>query len=360
MAREITAPVRFVLFVVIVFFTVLEIYSQTSPEFTFNKEYITVKKDVKTSGNFYVYRGEIPKDEFSSINPVLGKLIEEKTSIRFTPLIPFGWNQKYTVVYGDTIEYFVLDIPEEYEYLSVTSIYPSAKTLPSNLLKWYIQFSHPINETHIYDHIRFINAVGDTLPRAALSLENALISNHGKLLTVWVEPGRQKRDLIPNKQLGPVFKNENSYKLVVLKKLKDINGISMHDNFIHSFQITNADRIKPDINSWKIQAPKVNSKSRLLISCHEPLDYGSTQNSITVINTKGEKINGNWQFTDHESTMFFTPLHPWKKGNYNILLQPHIEDLAGNNLDRLFDSEITDTISSHILPKVHKIKFSIK
>lgn len=369
MAREIIASVRFILlvskvknpilFVLIIFFTVLEIYSQISPEFTFNKEYIAVKKDVKTSGNLYIYRGEISKDELSNVNPVLGKLIEEKTSLRFTPLIPFGWNQKYTLVYGDTVEYFSLDIPEEYKYLSVTSIYPSAKTLPSNLLKWYIHFSHPINETHIYDYIRFVNATGDTLPRAALSLENALISDHGKLLTVWIEPGRQKRDLIPNRQLGPVFKNENAYKLVVLKKLKDKNGISMQDNFTHSFQITNDDRVKLDVNLWKIQSPKVNSKSHVLISCHESLDYGSTQNSVMVVNVKGEKIDGNWQLINHESTLSFTPLYPWKKGSYNVLFDNHIEDLAGNNLDRLFDSEITDTIS-HRLPKTHKIKFSIK
>ncbi|WP_074406270.1 MULTISPECIES: Ig-like domain-containing protein [Aquimarina] len=370
MAREIIALLWFILsvskvknsilFVLIVFFTVLEVYSQTSSEFTFNKEYVTVKKEVKTSGNFHIYRGEVPKDELSNVNQVLGKLIDEKTALRFTPLTPFGWGQKYTLVYGDTIEYFALDIPEEYKYLSVTSIYPSAKTLPSNLLKWYIQFSHPINETHIYDHIRFINAIGDTLPRAALSLENALISDHGKLLTIWIEPGRQKRDLIPNRQLGSVFKNKNTYKLVVLKKLKDTNGISMKGNFTHSFQVTIADRIKPDVNSWKIQSPKVNSKSRLLILCHESLDYGSIQNSVTVINAKEEKIDGNWQYTDHESILSFTPSNPWEKGNYKILFDAHIEDLAGNNLDRLFDSEITDTKNTLHLSKAHKLKFSIK
>ncbi|WP_152538526.1 Ig-like domain-containing protein [Aquimarina macrocephali] len=350
---------NFILFVIIVFFSILEMYAQKSPEFTFNKEFITIKKDAKTSGNLYVYRGEIPKEELSNVNPILGKLIQEKTVLRFIPLIPFGWNQKYTLVYRDAIEYFELDTPEEYKHLSVKSIYPSAKILPSNLLKWYIQFSHPISETYVYDHIRFINATGDTISNATLSLENALISDNGKLLTVWIEPGRQKRDLIPNTLLGPVFENGKTYKLVVLKKLKDANGISMQQDFIHSFRVTIADRVKPDIKSWKIQFPKVNSKSRLLISCYESLDYGSTLNSVTIINAKEEKIDGNWQYTDHESTLSFTPLHPWKKGNYKILFDTHIEDLAGNNLDRLFDSEIGLSDMKQ-LPIEYKLEFNVK
>jgi hypothetical protein len=133
----------------------------------------------------------------------------------------------------------------------------------------------------------------------------------------------------------------------------------MQQDFIHSFQVTTADRVKPDINSWKIQFPKVNSRSSLMISCYESLDYGSTLNSVTIITAKGEKIDGNWQFTDHESTLFFTPLHPWEKGNYKILFDTSLEDLAGNNLDRLFDSEI-DLSDMKQLPAEYKLEFNVK
>ena len=350
-----------VIFIVIALFMILEMFSQTSPEFTFNKEYITLKKTSNSSGNLRVFRGKILSEEFSNTSPILGKVIEEDTTLRFIPLIPFGWNQKYTLVYQGNITYFTLDIPEGYEHLSVKSIYPSAKTLPSNILKWYIYFSHPINETYVYEHVRFINATGDTLPRTTLSLENALISDNGKLLTVWIEPGRQKRNLIPNTQLGPVFKNKNTYKLVVLKTLKDIRGVPMSQDFTHSFLISSADRIKPNVDAWKIQVPKANSITNLIILCHESLDYGSLINNITVIDTiNGKKIDGNWQFNNQESTLVFTPISKWNIGNYKVVFDRRIEDVAGNNLERLFDSEIRNTLSKQHFLQEYKIDFALK
>jgi len=193
-----------------------------------------------------------------------------------------------------------------------------------------------------------------------LRLENVLISNNATLLTLWIEPGRQKRDLIPNKQLGPVFTNQESYSLVVSKKIKDQKGVSMQKDLIHSFQITDADRVKPTINTWKIDFIEVNSRSNLVIRCNESIDYGSSLGNIVVLDSNDNEVMGDWVLLDQETVLSFNPNQSWKKDTYQIYFDAGIEDLAGNNLDRLFDRQL-DTSSSKEPPvKRHQLEFSVK
>ncbi|MBQ0736143.1 Ig-like domain-containing protein [Aquimarina celericrescens] len=324
-------------------FFAMEVFSQTSPKLIVSKDYLLIKKSEITTGKPLVYRGEISNVEISSATPILGNVVEEKETIRFNPVIPFGWNQKYTLVYDSTIEHFEITLPKKYKYLSVEAIYPSIKKLPSNLLKWYFKFSKPINQPSVYDNIRFTDTNGDTLDRVILPLNNALISDNGLLLTVWVEPGRQKRGLIPNQQLGAVFEEGKEYSLIISKNLKDYEGIAMQQDYIHRFIIVNADREQPTINSWKICIPTPGTTSNLMIHFNEePMDYGSTLSSIRIIDPQKKEIKGDLKLINNEKTLVFKPLQPWKKGHYQISIDVSLEDLAGNNLNRLFDSDIND------------------
>src|SRR3954470_10163859 len=45
----------------------------------------------------------------------------------------------------------------------VTHIYPSASVLPENLLKFYVQFSGPMNRGYNYEHIHLHDAKGNTV-----------------------------------------------------------------------------------------------------------------------------------------------------------------------------------------------------
>ncbi|MFD2562391.1 Ig-like domain-containing protein [Aquimarina rubra] len=339
---------------------VSKICAQSALDFTLSENQIVIKNDISTVENIFVFKGEIAKDKLASSSPILGKTIRLEKEIQFIPLVQFGWNQKYTVVYNDTIRYFSLPIPKNYEFLTVSEIYPSASALPSNLLKWYIKFSKPINTVQAYNHIKLVSANGDTLSRAILPLENVLISEDGTLLTVWMEPGRQKRGLIPNEQLGVIFSEQESYHLIISKEIKDDNGVSMNEEYTHPFMITTADRVKPNIHDWKLNIPKGNSVSNLLIQCAEPLDYGSCIDNITVLDSNQIEVKGNWKLIDKETVLSFTPFKPWKNDNYQILFKPSIEDLAGNNLNRLFDSEINDNSNKMTTLESYKLKFVIK
>ncbi len=341
-------------------YSIPEVFSQTPLEFTFDKDFISLQRKSNTSKDIKVYRGGLSEDKLSNAIPVLGKIIENETTLRFIPIVSFGWDQEYTVVYNNVVDYFKINLPDRYEHLSVEAVYPSASKLPSNLLKWYLEFSKPINQTRIYEHILFTNAHGDTLDKAILSLENALVTDNGRLLTVWIDPGRQKRDLMPNKQLGPVFEEGSKYSLIVQKKLKDREGVLMLNDFSHQFEIIKADRLQPNINVWEIEIPHPNTLSDLIIHCKESMDYGSVLGSVAIQNTRKQKIKGSWQLKDHESILIFTPTHPWDKGKCQLVINTQLEDLAGNNLNRLFDSDINDVSFMHSSIKERILEFVIE
>ncbi|WP_378173819.1 Ig-like domain-containing protein [Aquimarina sp. SS2-1] len=335
-------------------------YAQSSSNFSFSEDEIVIKNNKATKSNLTVFKGEISENNLSVSTPILGKTIQGEKEIRFIPLIPFGWNQKYTVLFNGDIEYFSLPIPAGYEPLTVTNIYPSDSLVPSNILKWYVKFSKPINKVNSYSHISILTEKGDTLSRAILTLENVLISENGTLLTVWMEPGRQKRGLIPNQQLGPVFKEKETYRFMVSKEIKDMNGVSMNIGYKHKFQVTSEDRTKPSIKDWKINVPNVNSVSKLIIHTDESLDYGSCIRNIIVFDSNQMEIEGSWNIDDKETVLSFTPLKPWKNDNYQIVFSEVIEDLAGNTLNRLFDQNMNNDLNPKFTPKRHKLDFNIK
>ena len=74
--------------------------------------------------------------------------------------------------------------------------------MPENLLKIYLRFSHPMREGQSDKYISLIKNGKDTLPDVFLNLQPELWNEDRTVLTVWLDPGRIKRDLQPNLKLG--------------------------------------------------------------------------------------------------------------------------------------------------------------
>lgn len=54
------------------------------------------------------------------------------------------------------------------------------------------------------------------------------------------------------------------------------------------------------------------------------------------------EISGQVLLKNNERIWCFIPDNRWAPGQYKIKIESRLEDLAGNNLNRLFDQEITD------------------
>lgn len=336
----------------------MEVVSQ-SPRFSFTSEAITVEisEDQKTP-SFKIYKGLFTgASQVYDKKAVLGDLVQTPAQLRFIPLLPFQKNSEYTLIYNSSIYPFKIELDASYVPVQVETIYPNSTVLPSNFLKWYIQFSKPINPSKIYDHIYLIDKSDSTkIDRALLPLETPLLSDDGTLLTLWIEPGRQKRDLGPNKQLGEVLTAGKSYTLVIGQGLKDHQGILMNESFTHPFTVEPPDRIQPTVTSWKLQLPTAQTKEPLYIDFQEFLDYGSLQNSLLIRDESGEEFMGTFTVDTNQKGIQFTPLLIWNKSTYIVSSKPIVEDLSGNNLERLFDRDVTIETKTPVLERRFRIE----
>jgi len=244
----------------------------------------------------------------------------------------------YTVYYKGKLYPYFLPVPDDYERLNILNVYPSQHELPANLLKWHLSFSAPISTARVTDLISIIDQNGQIVDRAFLKLETVLLSKDQTVLTLWVEPGRQKRGLGPNKKLGPVFEINKDYTLRVSADLKDRHGVSMLTDYTKSFTIIDAVRTKVNPSSWEIVPPSENEE--LAIHVTTPLDYISALHSIALYDWNDQEVTGDWLYSEEDHTITFLPATTWERGDYYIEVQRHLEDIAGNNVNRLFDEQI--------------------
>lgn len=323
--------------IVFIIFGALMSFSQETSRFSFSRDSILIN-DPSLVEELVVYRGYL--DTITKpLTPVLGTKKQWGDQFAFYPYVPFNLDSPYTLFFKDGVQLFSIPQPEGYEQLSVKVIYPKTKAIPANFLKWYIRFSRPVNASRIYEHIRITDLEGNDIDRALLPLLNPLISEDKTLLTLWVEPGRQKRDLGPNTRLGAVFEEGKKYNLII-EGLKDQNGVLMDAPVSHSFAIIKADRIKPDSMLWTLRNPTAGTQDPLYIDCNEILDYGSLQDAIHITTSEGIEISGTLEWVASDKSIQFIPSFNWIKDDYTILFNKTLEDISGNNLERLFDNDI--------------------
>ena len=328
------------LYSVLYIMTILEVCSQQPPELLHVNPAELRISEVCNTADIKVFRGDLTDGaSIKSKSSIIGKLIKQESYSSFTPLVPFDLETQYTMACDDHLVRFKVAKPMGHEVLEVLSVYPATTQVPANILKWYVRFSKPVNPIKIYNHIRFLDEHGDPIDRSILDLAAPLLSDDGTLLTIWVEPGRQKQLLGPNHRLGSVFESDHEYTLVIDDSLKDADGIALANEVRQNFSTTAADRIQPSIDHWTVMSIQALTKQPVLIKCTEQLDYGSLIDTFSI-SIDGSRVAGILDYDSAESTISFTPEHNWDAGTYTIQLEPLLEDLAGNNLQHLFDLPI--------------------
>jgi hypothetical protein len=276
----------------------------------------------------------------STSQAILGEFTQNDSAVIFQPLVPFTRGLHYHVAYqmrliGD------FDVPlDDNAKAPQLKIYPSADTLPENLLKMYFQFTEPMVEGQSLRHIHLLNDKGDTLANTFLDLQPELWNTESMLLTLWLDPGRVKRDLIPNKTLGNPIVKGNKYTLRISAGWKSKQGKELEESVIKRFFVTVRDEQIPDVSNWILEPPKSGTESHLQVNFSEPMDYALIQSAIAVLDDDGKAVAGKWKVENAETSASFTPDEPWRAGKYSLKVESQLEDLAGNNLSRQFDRDL--------------------
>lgn len=305
------------------------------------------------SATFAVYAGEGPAPA------MLGAYNVENGSLVFRPRFPLAAGIRVRAVFhppqGPAVE-AVFEIPKADLTAStrVRHVYPSTDLLPDNQLKFYIFFSAPMRRGEAWQHIHLLDQDGKAVDLPFLELDHELWDREYQRLTVLFDPGRIKRGLLPLKEVGPAIEEGKLYTLVVDRDWRDARGAPLEAGFRKPFRVGPADRIPPDPAQWRLIAPKAGTSDALVMNFPKPMDYALL---LRLLDVAG--VDGTVTVDRQETEWGFVPTRPWKAGEYNLVVDTTLEDLAGNRIGRPFDVDTFERVSEHLSRKTISLPFRI-
>lgn len=332
-----------------------------SPEIQLNSQLNTIDVRGLSQGSLAALSGAtLDADEWQAIlrvsvhssepgaPAVAGKYAVEASVLRFTPLFPLDEGRKYTVVFSparlpggsqasDPVR-AVVERPglDRVPSTVVARVYPSADTVPANQLRLYLHFSAPMDWRGGHDHLLLLDDRGQEVVDAFLPLDADFWNQDRTRYTVFFDPGRVKRGILPNKQMGRALEAGRRYTLVVKKDWRDGHGLPLKEEFRHQFSVSPAIERPLTTSAWKVSVPRAGSREALTVAFPEPLDHGLLPRAITVTRS-GEPVDGAVSIEAGETRWLFTPQKPWAPGEYAIVALAFLEDLAGNRIGRAFE-----------------------
>jgi hypothetical protein len=241
----------------------------------------------------------------------------------------------------------------------VQRVYPSTNVLPENQLKFYIHFSGPMARGFGYDRISLFDESGARVNVPFLELGEELWDPTGKRFTLFFDPGRIKRGLLSQKELGIALHEGKRYTLVIDKGWKDAEGRQLVSDFRKTFMVGPPDREVIDLKAWTIRRPAAGTRNVLTVVFPEPLDHGLLQRELDITTSSGAIIEGGVTVGANEKTWIFTPDLAWKKGSYTLRVGTVLADLAGNMIDRPFEIDVFERVDQNLNRSTRTLEFKI-
>ena len=275
--------------------------------------------------------------------------------LRFTPRYPFDPGRSYRVVFvperlpaaavgahapwrrRPLTATVGLPAVERAPATRVERIYPSGAELPENQLRFYVHFSAPMGLTGGAGYVRLLDEAGRLVEDAFLPLDLAMWNADRTRYTLLFDPGRVKRGIMPNAQLGRPLAAGRRYMLVVDGAWPDAAGLPLVESYSRSFAVGPPDERAIDPAAWRIGAPAVGTRDPLVIAFGRPLDHALLQRTLLVSAPGGARVPGAGAVRAGETEWAFTPRRPWADGEYGLTALPALEDPAGNRVGRPFE-----------------------
>jgi hypothetical protein len=309
----------------------------------------------------------------SSPPPMLGSYTLDDNVLRFTPRYPLRPGLTYRAVFDRSklpgppnqgkSEPLVTEfsIPEkELPPTALLHVYPSAPTLPENQLKFYFEFSAPMTVGSAYDHIVLLDSSGEVVDAPFLELDEELWDPAGRRFTLFIDPGRIKREVKPREEVGPALLEGNRYTLVVSGDWPDAHSNPLAEEYRKDFEVGPPDHEQPDPATWKLAAPAAGTTDPLAVTFPEPLDYGMLHRVLSAQNESGEFVAGQIQTQANETRWLLAPAQPWTAGEYQLMVETTLEDLAGNSIAHPFEVDVLHPIEQQVTTQTVSLPFSVQ
>lgn len=291
------------------------------------------------AASLQVFPGDTVPDE---LPPMLGIYRQKGDTLLFWPRFPYQSEQNYVLYLPQSKTSFPFSFPlalgERLDSGVPLKVYPSADTLPANQLKFYLAFREAMALNSPYQYIWLEDQSGKRLENVFLEIEPALWDPSHQRLTLWFEPGRIKRGLIPNLTQGPPLEAANQYQLVI--NLMGLHNPRSTDTLLwrHSFWVKAADRQQPDMQTWTYDYPQSGTRDTFSVYFPESMDFALLESAIAIIDAQSQPLEGQILLGEQERSWHFVADQAWPEGAYILKVSSLLEDLAANNFKRLFDT----------------------
>jgi len=269
--------------------------------------------------------------------------------VRFVPAFPLDPGRRYAVTFDPSrlprtaashipAAQATVSLPAVARVPStvVTAVYPSGDTIPENQLRMYVQFSGPMGQQDTLGQVVLLDAAGHDIPDALLPLDTELWDAARTRLTVLFDPGRVKREILPNRRMGRPLRVGETVTLLVKGDWRDANNVPLKSEFRRQYRVGPADEAPIDVAAWTVAAPSGGTRDPLTVNFTEPLDYALLGRALHVAQA-GAVVPGDIQIGAAERRWTFTPRDPWQAAGYELMVQAYLEDPSGNRIGRAFE-----------------------
>jgi hypothetical protein len=258
----------------------------------------------------------------------------------FVPGFPFVDGTEYVVEsQGQAMARLVRTPRRAAPAARVIAIRPSAVEVPRNLLRIYLWFSAPMSEGVAAAHVRLFDEDGATMEGTIMASDYELWDAERRRLTLLLDPARIKRGLAPHREIGYPLQEGRSFTLVVGAAFPDARGIAMRRGAEHHYRVGGDERRRVDPGAWRIIPPVENTADPVRFTFDRPLDHALLMRCLRVSDPGAQSVPGTISIGAGERSWSLTPSDPWKRGRHTLIIDPVLEDVAGNSVRRAFDQE---------------------
>ena len=299
----------------------------------------------------------------TALPPVLGDYAVHAGALRFTPRFPFDAGQRYAVVFDPSslpsaqgrsapippraLRAMVeVPAPDREPSTRVVAVYPTGPEVPENHLRLYIVFSAPMGLGSGNAHVRLLDERGEPVADAFLPLDVDLWNADRTRYTVLYDPGRVKRGIRPNAELGRPLSADRRYTLAIDAAWRDAAGQPLVAPFRREFRVGPPQERALDPAAWQLDLPASGTRDPLAVRFPAPLDYGLLQRALHVADGGGRPLAGEVRVEQGETRWTFAPRAPWRAGEYQLVAAATLEDVAGNRIGRPFEVDAAEAPGS--------------
>jgi hypothetical protein len=308
-------------------------------------------------------------DGIAGAMPVAGRYAATGGVLRFTPMFPFDAGRQYEVRYtavglgfstqGGTIRRVVARrAGPPATPTRVTHVFPSGPVVPENQLRMYIHFSASMGRRGGLDHVKLLDEKRREVIDPFLPLDAEFWNDDRTRYTLFFDPGRQKRGILPNRQMGPSLVAGHSYTLVVDRNWIDGKGNPLRETFERTFRVGDPALLPIDYKAWRVTPPAQGTRDPVAVDFPGPLDQGLLMRAIGV-RCDGQAVAGEIRVEADETRWTLTPAEVWAPGHYELIALSILEDLAGNRIGRAFEVKSFDRADTPVEAATTVIPFNL-